>query len=142
MKLTIRLIATTMVVSLVTVSPAEALFGSECRKPKSTYAQYLSSSKSLQTQEANIQARAREQKEEEYRRCLKNRKAFLIEKSITDKKLSCELWKLLYDVPIAPRAKTAYEEYKNAMLIVTNYKKCFDPSVYIEAVKWLNANPK
>jgi hypothetical protein len=141
-KRSLRLTATTIVLILVSISPAEALFGSECKKPKATYAQYLSSSKSLQIQEANTQARAREQKEQEYRRCLKNRKAFFLEKKISDKTLSCELWKLLYDVPIAPRAKTAFEEYKNAMLIVTSYKKCFDPSVYIEAVKWLKANPR
>jgi hypothetical protein len=142
MKRSLRLIAATIVVILVSISPAEALFGSECRKPKSTYAQYLSSSKSLQTQEANIQVKARELKEQEYLRCKKNRKAFFTEKMITDKTLSCELWKILYDVPVTPRAKTAYEEYKNAMLIVTSYKKCFDPSVYVEAVKWLKANPR
>jgi hypothetical protein len=138
MKQVLRLVAITLVATLFSVSPAEALFGSECKKPKAAYAQYLSVSKSLQKQEA----RAIEIEAQEYLRCLKNPKAFFLEKRITDKKPSCELWRLLDRVPITPREKTAFKEYKNAMLIVTSYKKCFDPSVYIEAAQWLKANPK
>jgi len=139
MKQVLRLVAITVAVTLFSVSPAEALFGSECKKPKAAYAQYLSVSKSLQKQEA----RAIEIEAQEYLRCLKNPKEFSLGKKITDKEFNCSFWKLgLYDVPISLGSKTAFKEYKKAMLIVTSYKKCFGPSVYIEAAQWLKANPK
>jgi hypothetical protein len=138
MKQVLRLVAITLVATLFSVSPAEALFGSECKKPKAAYAQYLSVSKSLQKQEA----RAIEIEAQEYLRCLKNPKAFFLKKRITDKNYSCGTWRLLDRIPVTPREKTSLKEYKNAMLIVTSYKKCFDPSVYIEAAQWLKANPK
>ena len=150
MKRLLRLIATTSVVILVSISPAEALFGSECKKPKATYAQYLSSSRALQVKEAKAQSDANKKTDLEYFRCTQNPKVFLLEKKLDDKKLfprnkaGCDMWKIFFrgGVPFVQGAKTAVEDYKNAMLIVTSYKKCFDPSVYIEAVKWLKTNPK
>ena len=150
MRRLLRFIATTVVLILVSVSPAEALFGSECKKPKATYAQYLSSSKALQVKEAKDKANANAQTNLEFSRCLKNPKAFLIEQKLNDRQMfprnkdGCSMWKIFYGggVPYFQGQKTSYEEYKNAMLIVTSYKKCFEPSVYIEAVKWLKANPK
>jgi hypothetical protein len=142
--------ATSLILVLVAASPAEALFGSECKKPKSTYAQYLSSSKTLEVKERKAKNKVDAQTAADFKRCLKNPKTFLREKGL-DKKpyssgsLGCEFWKLSYGgypLSIYSGGKSAYEEYKNAMLIVTSYKKCFDPSVYIEAVKWLKANPK
>ena len=150
MKRLLRLTATTIVVILVSISPADALFGSECKKPKSTYAQYLSSSKTLEIKEREAKKKVDAQTGAEFKRCLKNPKTFLREKGL-DKNpyprgsLGCESWKLNfggYPVSIFSGGKSAYEEYKNAMLVVTSYKKCFDPTVYIEAVKWLKANPK
>ena len=150
MKRLLRLLATAIVVILVSISPAEALFGSECKKPKSTYAQYLSSSRALQVKEAKAKSVANKKTDLEYVRCTKNPKAFMLEKKLDDKTLfprnldGCGMWKIFFrvGVPYVQGAKTALEEYKNAMLIVTSYKKCFDPSVYIEAIKWLKANPK
>ena len=150
MKTFLRLMTTSLILVLVAASPAEALFGSECKKPKATYAQYLSSSKKLQIKEAGAQAAARTKADSDFFRCTLNPKAFLLEKNLKDTKTfprnreGCSMWKIFYGggVPYYAGAKTAVEEYKNAMLIVTSYKKCFDPSVYIEAVKWLKANPK
>ncbi len=150
MKRLLRLVATTIVVILVSINPAEALFGSECKKPKSTYSQYLSSSKALQIKEANDKANANARTNAEFNRCLKNPKVFLGEKKLNDRQFyprtkdGCSMWKIFYggSVTFFEGQKTSYEEYKNAMLVVTSYKKCFDPSVYIEAVKWLKANPK
>jgi len=150
MKQFLRLIATILVLLLFSVSPAQALFGSECRKPKSTNAQYLSSSKSLEVKEREAKKKVDAQTAADFKRCLKNPKTFLSEKGLnkepyTRNSLGCEWWKVSYGgypLSIYSGGKSAYEEYKNAMLIVTSYKKCFDPSVYIEAVKWLKANPK
>ena len=150
MKRLLRLIATILVLVLFSVSPAQALFGSECKKPKSTYELYLSSSKSLEIKERAAKSKVDAQTAAEFKRCLKNPKTFLREKGLNKKpysvdSLGCEFWKISYGgypLSIYSGGKSAYEEYKNAMLIVTSYKKCFDPSVYIEAVKWLKANPK
>ena len=142
--------ATNLILILFSVSPAQALFGSECKKPKSTYAQYLSSSKSLDIKERAAKNKVDAQTAAEFKRCLKNPKTFLREKGL-DKEpysqgsLGCEFWKISYGgypLSIYSGGKSAYEEFKNAMLIVSSYKKCFEPSVYIEAVKWLKANPK
>ena len=146
----LRLIAIILVLILFSVSPAQALFGSECKKPKSTYAQYLSSSKSLEIKERNAENKFDAQKDADFKRCLKNPKTFLTEKGLNVKSFprtafGCESWKWSqpgYPLSIYSGGKWAYDEYKNAMLIVTSYKKCFDPTVYIEAVKWLKANPK
>jgi hypothetical protein len=150
MKQLMRLIATTLVLILFSVSPAQALFGSECKKPKSTYQQYLLSSKNLEVKEREAKKKVDIQTAAEFKRCLKNPKTFLREKGLNKKpysknSLGCEFWKISYGgypLSIYSGGKSAYEEYKNAMLIVTSYKKCFDPSVYIEAVKWLKANPQ
>lgn len=145
-----KLVATTLIIALFSTSPAEALFGSECKKPKATYAQYLSSSKALEVKERDAKKKFDVQKDADFKRCLKNPSTFLTEKGLSKKSyprtsVGCEFWKFSspgYPLSIFSGGKSAYEEYKNAMLIVTNYKKCFDPSVYIEAVKWLKANPK
>lgn len=150
MRQLLRLISTILVLIIVSVSPAEALFGSECKKPKSTYEQYLSSSKSREIKEREAKKKFDVQRDADFKRCLNNPKAFLTEKGL-DKRayprtsIGCEFWKMSYGgypISIYSGGKSAYDEYKNAMLIVTSYKKCFDPSVYIEAVKWLKANPK
>ena len=150
MKRLLRLIAVSLVLILLSVSPAQALFGSECKKPKSTYQQYLLSSKNLEVKEREAKKKVDIQTAAEFKRCLKNPKTFLREKGLNKKpysknSLGCEFWKISYGgypLSIYSGGKSAYEEYKNAMLIVTSYKKCFDPSVYIEAVKWLKANPQ
>ena len=79
-----RLVAITFALILVSVSPAEALFGSECKKPKSTYSKYLTSSKTLKIKEVAAQAAARSKEESEYFRCTLNPKAFLQEKTLKD----------------------------------------------------------
>ena len=146
----LRLIAIILVLILFSASPAQALFGSECKKPKSTYQQYLSSSKTLEVKEREAKKKVDAQTAADFKRCIKNPKTFLREKGL-DKEpysrnsLGCEFWKISYggyQLSIYSGGKSAYEEYKNAMLVVTSYKKCFDPSVYIEAVKWLKVNPK
>jgi hypothetical protein len=150
MKRLLRLIAVSLVLILFSVSPAQALFGSECKKPKSTYQQYLSSSKNLEVKEREAKKKVDVQTAAEFKRCLKNPKTFLREKGLNKEpysknSLGCEFWKISYGgypLSIYSGGKSAYEEYKNAMLIVTSYKKCFDPSVYIEAAKWLKANPR
>ena len=150
MKYSLRLIATIVVAVIVSISPAEALFGSDCKKPKSTYGQYLSSSKSLEIKERIAENKFDSQKDADFKLCLKNPKTFLSKKGLNSKSyprtaLGCETWKWSqpgYPLSIYSGGKWASEEYKNAMLVVTSYKKCFDPSVYIEAVKWLKANPK
>lgn len=146
----LRLASITLILTLISVSPAQALFGSECKKPKSTYEQYLSSSKALEIKERAAKSKVDAQTAAEFKRCLKNPKIFLREKGLNKKpysqgSLGCEFWKISYGgypLSIYSGGKSAYEEFKNAMLIVTSYKKCFEPSVYIEAIKWLKANPK
>lgn len=149
MKRLLRLIATIIVLILFSVSPAQALFGSDCKKPKAQYVKYLSSSKALKIRETIAKNRAIAQADSLYKVCLKNPKLFLDERGLgvlwyPRNREGCATWKRVdsVNVPFVEGKITSYEEYKNAMLIVTNYKKCFDPSVYIQSVKWLKANPR
>jgi hypothetical protein len=147
MKQLLRLIATALVLILFSVSPAQALFGSECKKPKSTYSKYLTEHRKKVSAEKTAETKFVSQRERNYQECLKYPKAFLQSrnwKELSQDKAGCGLWKMFYARAESPQTmgRSSVEAYADAMLIVTSYKKCFDPSVYIEAVKWLKANPK
>ena len=147
MKRLLRLKAATIVVILVSISPAEALFGSECKKPKSTHSQYLTEYRKQLGAEKTAEIKFVSQRKRDYQQCLKNPKAFLLSrnlKALSQDKAGCGLWEIFYARAESPQVtgRSSVEAYTDAMLIVTSYKKCFDPSVYIEAVKWLKANPK
>jgi hypothetical protein len=77
----LRLVSITLILTLISVSPAQALFGSECKKPKSTYEQYLSSPKALEIKERAAKSKVDAQTAAEFKRCLKNPKTFLRKKA-------------------------------------------------------------
>ena len=147
MKRLLRLIATILVLILFSVSPAQALFGSECKKPKSTYENYLSEYKKHLSAEKIAESKFVSQREIKYQKCLKNPKTFLQERQLNALSLNeqgCNRWYAFYASAESPKVmgRSSVDAYADAMLVVTNYKKCFDPSVYIQAVKWLKANSK
>jgi hypothetical protein len=147
MKRLLGLIATAIVVILVSISPAEALFGSECKKPKSTHSQYLIEYRKQLSAEKTAEIKFISQRKRDYQQCLMNPKAFLLSrnlKAVSRDKAGCGLWEMFYARAESPKimGRSSAVAYADAMLIVSSYKKCFDPSVYIEAVKWLKANPK
>jgi hypothetical protein len=145
MKRSFRLIATTIVVILVSISPAEALFGSECKKPKGTYLIFLNEYKKQLSAERVAASKFRSNQNRDYQQCLTNPKAFLASRNlntVSQDEAGCGLWKMFYAGSPTIFGRSSVTAYKDAMLIVTSYKKCFDPSLYIEAVKWLKANPR
>ena len=147
MKRLLRMISTILVLILFSFSPAQALFGSECKKPKSTYEKYLSEYKKQVSAEKIAEGRFLSRREVEYQRCLKNPKTFLQARhlnALAQNEGGCNRWYTFYARAESPKVmgRSSAEAYADAMLIVTNYKKCFDPSVYIQAVKWLKANPR
>ena len=147
MKRLLRLMATILVLILFSVSPAQALFGSECKKPKSTHKNYLSEYRKQLSAEKIAEGKFVSQREVEYQRCLKNPKTFFQVRQLNSLTLNeggCNRWYTFYARAESPKVmgRSSSEAYADAMLIVTSYKKCFDPSVYIQAVKWLKANPR
>lgn len=128
---------------LFTAGPSSALFGSECKKPKASYEKYLQSAYTQKAKEDKAKAAAEAKIKRDFAECEKNPKAFLnsrdIDRSYPRVKASCVWFKLGLETNY-PSQKMSYEEYKNAMLVVSNYKKCFDPEVYINAKKWLQSN--
>jgi hypothetical protein len=147
MKRILRLTAATIVVILVSISPAEALFGSECKKPKSTHSRYLTEYRKQLGAEKTTEIKFVSQRKRDYQQCLKNPKAFLLLrnlKALSQDKAGCGLWEMFYAHTESPKimGRSSVSAYADAMLIVKSYQKCFEPSVYIEAVKWLKANQK
>ena len=144
MKRLLRLIAVSLTLILFSVSPAQALFGSECKKPKSTYSQYLNEYRRQLSAEKTAESRFLSNRDRDFKQCLSNPKVFFESRGSNrgQDAVGCDVWRVFDAKRPTIVGRSAVKAYKDAMLIVTSYKKCFDPSVYIEAVKWLKANPK
>jgi len=116
-KMKIRLIAVGLLFSIIFAPSATALFGSECRKPKSLFTEQLALSKKL--------------KKEGYYISPKNQAAY-------DQKRKN---KKLLDLPPEPPWDTlkllkAEKALDTAYRIVLNNKKCFDPLIVVDAQRF------
>ena len=108
-----RLIAVGLLFAMISSSPASALFGSECRKPKSSFKEQLALSKKL--------------KKEGYYISPKDQAAYELERKNT---------KLL--LPPEPpwdygKLRKSEKAFDTAYRIVLNNPKCFDPVIVVEA---------
>ena len=113
----VRLIAVGLLFAVISSSPASALFGSECRKPKSSFKEQLTLSKKL--------------KKEGYYISPKEQAAY--DQKIKNKKL--------IDLPPEPPWDTlkllkAEKSLDAAYRIVMNNQKCFDPLIVVDAQRF------
>jgi len=134
-----------LIVVIASTDSSAAFFNSECKKPKATYESYLNEYKKQLSAEKLASSQFNSQRDRDFVQCLKNPKLFIEArnlKALRKDKIGCEYWKMFYaDYPTI-QGRSSQAAKKDAMLIVKNYKKCFDPSVYINALKWLEQNGK
>jgi hypothetical protein len=126
--------------------PSSALFGSECKKPKTTYSKYLKEYNKQLKAEKSLLARYQARKESEYKECLKNPKQYLASIGLNWGPKGKSGCLYLKSVQIGESesisGRKSVEAYRDAMLIIKNYKNCFKPSQYINATQWLKNNNK
>jgi hypothetical protein len=125
--------------------PSFALFNNECKKPKSTYQNYLNEYTKQLSAERAAASKFESQRNRDFQQCLTNPRVFLVSRNLNavrKDKIGCEYWKAFYAGSPTIFGRSSITAYKDAMLIVKSYQKCFDPSVYINALKWLEMQGK
>ncbi len=133
-----RLIAIGLLFTIISSSPATALFGLECRKPKATFNDQFAQSKKLKkaaydfttAEKAAFYLQQRKKKKIDFSNCLKN-------KMFT--RLNCEAFANLPPESGLVRSDILLKSQKaldTAYRIVLNNQKCFDPIVVVEAQRF------
>jgi hypothetical protein len=143
MKLFLKLMFAIFLFLFVATEPSFALFNNECKKPKATHQNYLNEYKRQMSAEKLASSKFEAQRNRDTQLCMQNPKKFLEARnlnSLRQDSVGCEYWKIFYAGGPTISGRKSIEAYKDAMLIVKNYKKCFDPSIYINALKWLEKN--
>jgi len=133
-----RLITIGLLFAMISSSPASALFGSECRKPKSSNNEQMALSKKLNKDAYSFSPREksafylyqRKMKERNLNTCLEG------------KSLTREECKAFINLPpdgglvhtdILAKSRNALD---TAHRIVINNKKCFDPLIVVDAQRF------
>lgn len=131
-----------LVITVVFATPANALFGNECKKPKASYEQQLSRAKTLNKsayqftpqEKATYFLEQRKTSERNLQTCLKDKKMTRIEcKELTDLFASHPGTKLVHQDILDEANKT----FNTAYRIVLNNQKCFDPVLVVNAQRAL-----
>ena len=134
--------ATVLVFAVVTASPSNAIFGNECKKPKTSYEQQLARAKSLnksayqftQQEKAAYFLEQRKSSERYLKSCLKDKKMTRAEcKELTGLFISNPGTQLVHQDILDQANKT----FNTAYRIVVNNQKCFDPVLVVEAQRAL-----
>ena len=148
------IVISTLVAWLLLFTPsATAFFGNDCKKPKASYERYLEAAQRLKASEDKAKRLVDERYrmlKTEYEICNISPKKFFREKRLDPKQygkknIRCFFWfESLRGTTLrlsqAPQPISSYDQYKNAMLVIKSYKKCFDPENYIAALEWLRKN--
>ena len=134
--------AAVLVFAVVTSSPANAIFGNECKKPKTSYEQQLTRAKALNKsayqftpqEKSTYFLEQRRTSERNLKTCLKDKKMTRIEcKELTDLFISHPGTKLVHQDILDEANKT----FNTAYRIVLNNQKCFDPVLVVNAQRAL-----
>jgi hypothetical protein len=134
----VRLIAVGLLFAMISSSPASALFGSECRKPKSSFNEQFALSKKLNKAAYDFTAREkaafyleqRKKKETSFNNCLAEK---LFSRS------SCEALTNLPPESGLVRSDILLKSERalnTAYRIVLNNQKCFDPIIVVDAQRF------
>jgi hypothetical protein len=133
-----RAIVVGLLISVASSSPASALFGSECKKPKSSFSEQLALSKKLQKgaydftpqEKATFYLEQRKKKKRDLSNCLE-RNLLTTEECNAITNLPPESG--LVRTEILAQSRKALD---TAYRIVLNNQKCFDPIIVVEAQRF------
>ena len=139
----IRIIPLVLGFAVVFCQPANALFGSECKKPQSSYENYLKQSKKLEVKISKDSAAKSYELTKVLNLCKADFKAFTSnltkdEKQLMKSKKDCSAISPLFDkyrilVDWPKWQQTINDSYQ----VVLNNQKCFSPELVIEAQRKL-----
>ena len=120
---------------LITVAqPANAIFGSECRSPKKSYANYLAQAKVLMAAEDKDSVIRWQAATQALKLCKSNPKKYGDKRFSTSPCLAYELNATKNPIPSYYKANI---EVKNANQVILNNQKCFKPEQVVEAQRAL-----
>lgn len=137
-----RFVAIGMILSIISASPANALFGSECKKPKTSYFQQHNQAQELKRaayavtpqDKASHYLREKKRAEAGLKICSQNN-------MFTEKECNAfyELAIKTSKMPLFYQEKMSQANirFNTAYRIVLNNQKCFDPIVVVEAQRFL-----
>ena len=131
-----------VIFSTISNSPASALFGSECNKPKAAYAKQINQAKSLKKAAYAVSAQDKAAHYSELKlRAEENFKTCIKMKLLTTSECKAieELAKKPSKSPLFYQEKLteANLKFDTAYRIVMNNQKCFDPMLVVDAQRYL-----
>jgi hypothetical protein len=133
-----KLIAVGLLFAMISSSPASALFGSECRKPKSSFNAHMALSKKLNKDAYKFSPREKAA----FYRYQKKMDEQSLNICLEGKSLTREECKAISNLPpdsglvhtdILAQSRKALD---TAYRIVINNKKCFDPLIVVDAQRF------
>jgi hypothetical protein len=128
--------------SLTVMHPANALFNSECKKPKASYEKYQRQIKKFSLQANQEAAINKTRLNKDIAFCTSDYKSFISTrdkyvKQLIKSKNNCSAIALFDEYRITPGAAYSYRATKDSYQVVLNNQKCFSPELVIEAQRKL-----
>ena len=138
----IRVISLALGFAVVFCQPANALFGSECKKPKASYENYQSKAQKFMVQANESKAANKARLNKDLASCRSDFKAFIstrdkFEKSLIKSKNNCGIMAIFDEYIFTPGYAESSIATKNSYQVILNNQKCFSPELVIEAQRAL-----
>ena len=136
----IKIISLTLGFVVVFCQPANAFFGSECKKPKASYENYRKEFANLQPQIVTQKTANKERLVKAIASCKADYKSYAFANKRTEvitSKSKCGMLPLFDEFLSVPAEFAAYLANKNSYQVILNNQKCFSPELVIEAQRAL-----
>ena len=129
-----------LTITLATAQPVNALFGSECKKPKVSYENYQSQARMYSAQAAKYKINNAEKLKKDTVACNADFKSFAYARNksnVIKKKTDCKWLPLLDEYLYSQGTVESKNATKDSYQVVLNNQKCFSPELVIEAQRKL-----
>lgn len=129
-----------LAITLATAQPVNALFGSECKKPKSSYEKYQSTARMYSAQAVKNKIANADKLKKDTAACNADFKSFAYARNksiVIKKKADCKLLPLFDEYLYAQGTVESKNATKDSYQVVINNQKCFSPELVIEAQRRL-----
>ena len=126
--------------TLVFPQPVNALFGSECKKPKASFENYRKDFSRLQTQVATQKTSNKKKLVKAIASCKADFRAYALATKRTElitSKSDCGVLVLVDEFLSVPAEFSAQIANQNSYQVILNNQKCFSPELVIEAQRAL-----
>ena len=137
-----RVISLALGFAVVFCQPANALFGSECKKPKASYENYQNQAQKFMSQANKSQSANKEKLKKDLAFCKSDFKSFIatrdkFEKQLIKSKKNCGIMAIFDEYIFTPGYAESSIATKNSYQVILNNQKCFSPELVIEAQRAL-----